>query len=92
MQGVRQRDRESSTDSDPHGLFFGSHDDDGHDDAHGYADGYADDGQHGALPRVERVSRSELRAERGQHAARRRNRRVLLVLAGLLVAVVAVAT
>ncbi len=87
VHGVRQRDRESFTDSDPHGLLFGSPDDDA-----AYDDGHRDDGHHDPLPRVQRVSRSEVRAERGHRAARRRNRRVLLILAGLLVVVVAVAT
>jgi UPF0755 protein len=102
---VRQRDREPLTDSDPHGLFFGSGDDDAaHDDAaheyaahedaaHEYGD-VAEERHHprpGRLPEVERVSRSELRAERGHRATRRRNRRLLAVMSVLLVAVVAVA-
>jgi UPF0755 protein len=81
--GVAQRDRESMTDSDPHGLLFGASDDD---------DSFFDDEQSGRLPTVQRVSRSERRAERGHRAARRRNRRLLLVMAGLLVLVVGVAT
>jgi UPF0755 protein len=82
--GVRQRDRESMTDSDPHGLLFGSGDD---------TSGFFDDDEHtGELPRVQRVTRSEMRAERGHHAARRRNRRLFAILGGLLVVVLAVAT
>jgi peptidoglycan lytic transglycosylase G len=80
---VRQRDRESLTDSDPHGLLFGPSDDDLFSD---------EEESQRQLPRVQRVSRSELRAERGQRAARRRNGRLLLVLGALLVVVVAVAT
>jgi UPF0755 protein len=83
---VRHGDRESATDSDPHSLLFGPSDDESffgteHGDEHT-----------GPLPRVQRVTRSEQRAERGHHAARRRNRRVLLIMSVLLVAVVAVAT
>jgi UPF0755 protein len=71
------------TDSDPHGLLFGPSDDEPFlDDEH----------TRRPLPSVQRVSRSELRAERGRHATRRRNRRVLLILAGVIVVVVAVAT
>jgi UPF0755 protein len=81
---VRQRDRESTTDSD-HGLFFGPVDDDSLLSEHL-------DLQDRPLPRVQRVSRSELRAERGHRAARRRNRRVLVIMGVLLVAVVSVAT
>jgi peptidoglycan lytic transglycosylase G len=81
---VRQRDRESLSDSDPHGLLFGPSDDD-----ELFAD---EDEQRHPLPRVQRVSRSELRAERGQRAARRRNGRLLLLLSALLVVVVVVAT
>lgn len=88
---MRQGDRESSTGSDPHGLLFGPSDDDGYDDQHPDY-GHHDAGPRDRLPRVERVSRSELRAERGHRAARRRNRRVGFVLVGLLVAVVAAAT
>ena len=84
---MRQRDQEFLTDSDPHSLLFGPSDDDTPFDED-------DDGDHhsGPLPRVQRVSRSELRAERGRHAARRRNRRLMLILAALLVAVLGVAT
>jgi UPF0755 protein len=74
---VRQRDRESSTDSDPHGLLFGSDDD----------AGLFDDDHTGPLPRVQRVTRSELRAERGQHASRRRT---LAIVAGLVVVAIVV--
>jgi UPF0755 protein len=72
------------TDSDPHGLLFGSADDTG---------GFFEDDHTGELPRVQRVSRrSELRAERGHRAAKRRNRRLFAFLAGLIVVVLAVAT
>jgi UPF0755 protein len=71
------------TDSDPHGLLFGSGDDSG---------GFFDDYHTGELPRVQRVTRSEMRAERGHHAAKRRNRRLFGILGGLLVVVLAVAT
>ena len=78
---MRPRDHESLTDTDPHSLLFGSSDDDlPFDDEHDSR----------PLPKVQRVSRSELRAERGQRAARRRNKRFLLILSGLLVAVLAV--
>jgi UPF0755 protein len=80
---VRQRDREFITDSDPHDLFFGSSDDEL---------SLADDHHTGPLPRVERVSRSELRTERGHRAARRRNRRVFGIMAALLVVVLGIAT
>ncbi len=82
---MRQRDRESITDSDPHGLLFGPSDEDSLDDS--FPDGHT-----GPLPRVERVTRSELRAARGRRAARSRSRRLVLIMAALLVAVVAVAT
>ena len=82
---MRQRDRESMTDSDPHGLLFGSGDDDS-------GDGFFDDDHTGELPRVRRVTRSEMRAERGHHAAHRRNRRLFALLGGVLVLVLAVAT
>lgn len=78
---MRHGDRESTTDSDPHGLLFGPSDDD-----------FFDDDRGDQLPQVQRVSRSDSRAERGQQAARRRNRRLFLVMAALLVAVLAVAT
>jgi UPF0755 protein len=77
---VRQRDRESTTDSDPHGLLFGPSDDDS-----------LLDEQTGPLPRVQRVSRSERRAEHGQRSTRRRNRRVLVVASVVLVCVVGLA-
>jgi UPF0755 protein len=76
-------------DSDPHGLLFGSHDD--HDDHDEHGDGSFLDGHPGESPRVERVTRSELRAERGQHHNRQRNRRVLLIMSVVLVVVVGVA-
>jgi UPF0755 protein len=76
---VRQRDRESAPDSDPHGLLFGPHDDDGYEE------------HPRPLPYVRPVTRSELRAERGHHAARLRNRRAFAILAGLLVIILAVA-
>jgi UPF0755 protein len=80
---VAQRDRESTTDSDPHGMLFGPSDDESF---------FDDDDPNGPPPTVQRVSRSERRAERGHRAARRRNRRLLLIMSGLLVLVVAVAT
>jgi UPF0755 protein len=78
------------TDSDPHGLFFGSPDDEAGSD---HLDA-RDEHRHprpGGLPEVQRVSRGERRAEQGHHAARRRNRRLFGVMSLLLVAVVAVA-
>jgi UPF0755 protein len=78
---VTRGDRESITDSDPHGLLFGPHDDDSFLDEHEHS---------GPLPYVRRVSRSERRAERGQRAARRRKGRLLLVLTAGLVALVVV--
>ena len=77
---MRQRDRESLTDSDPHGLFFA-------DD-----DSFLEPDDEGRLPRVERVSRSERRAEAGHRARRQRNRRALWIMSALLVVLVAVAT
>jgi UPF0755 protein len=79
---VRPRDQESLTDSDPHSLLFGPSDEDSL---------YEEDHSR-PLPRVQRVSRSELRAERKGHAARRRNRRFLLILSAVLVAMLAVST
>jgi len=79
---VRQRDRESTHDSDPHGLFFDPSDD----------DSFLDEADDGRAPRVRRVSRSEQRAEAGHRARRQRNRRALFVMSLVLVAVVAVAT
>ena len=67
------------TDSDPHGLLFGSGED----------GEFFDDYHTGELPRVQRVSRRELRVERGH---RRRNRRLFAFLIGLIVVVLAVAT
>jgi UPF0755 protein len=79
---VRQRDRESITDSDPHGLFFGPADD----------ESFLDEDHTGPLPQVQRVSRRETRVEQGQHARRQRNRRVMLIMGILLVVVVGAAT
>ena len=79
---MRPRDQESLTDSDPHSLLFGPSDEDSL---------YEEDHSR-PLPRVQRVSRSELRAERKGHAARRRNRRFLLILSAVLVAMLAVST
>jgi UPF0755 protein len=80
---VRQRDRESTTDSDPHGLLFGPSDE----------GSFFDDESHtGNIPRVARVSRSESRAAASRHTQRRRNRRVVGIVAALFVLVVAVAT
>jgi UPF0755 protein len=79
---VRQSDRESTTDSDPHGLFFDPSDD----------DSFLDESEDGQPPRVHRVSRAERRAEAGHRVRRQRNRRALVILSVLLVAVVAVAT
>lgn len=70
------------TDSDPHGLFFDPSDD----------DSFLSEPDEGRVPRVQRVSRSELRAEAGHRARRQRNRRALLIMSVLLVGVVAVAT
>ena len=74
---MRQGDRESTTDSDPHGLFFGPHDD-------SFLDEHT-----GQVPRVERVPRSQLRAERGQHGRHRHSRKVVLIMTLALAAVVA---
>jgi UPF0755 protein len=79
---VVQRDRESATDSDPHGLLFGSSDDEPF-------LGEIDDSRR---PVVQRVSRSERRAEAGHHARRQRNRRVFWIMSALLVLVLAAAT
>jgi UPF0755 protein len=88
---VRQGDRESTTDSDPHGLVFGSSEDDTMDGSYdGSFFGDADDD--GTPRRVQRVSRSERRAQAGHTSRRRRNRRVLVIMALVLVAVVAAAT
>jgi UPF0755 protein len=80
---VRQRDRESTPDSDPQGLFFDSGDDDSF---------LAETDEDGGAPRVHRVSRSERRAHAGTKARRRRNRRALWLMSAVLVVVVAVAT
>ena len=84
--GVRQGDRESMTDSDPHGLVFDSSDDES------FAHSILDESDDGHLPRVRRLSRAERRAEAGHRARRQRNRRAMIILSLLLVAVVAVAT
>lgn len=94
---MRQRDRESATDSDPQGLFFGSADEDvrSHDSLlDDYDSAEADDGR---LPRVSRISRRDDRATddrtaRHTNARRRRNRRFVVILAALFAAVIAVAT
>ena len=83
---MRQGDRESTTDSDPHGLFFDPSDDDS------FADSILDGAEDGRPPRVQRVSRAERRAEAGHRVRRRRNRRALVLLSLILVAVVAAAT
>ena len=80
---MRQRDRESITDSDPHGLLFGSGDDGG---------GFFDEEHTGELPRVQRVTRGERRAEHGHRAARQRHKRVFVILGALIVVVLAAAT
>src|SRR4051794_29196864 len=80
--GVRQRDRESLTDSDPHGLFFDPSDD----------DSFLEESEDGRPPTVTRLSRSERRAESGHRAGRERTRRALVLMSLVLVAVVAVAT
>lgn len=77
---MRQRDRESLTDSDPHGLFFA-------DD-----DSFLEPDEDGRPPRVQRVSRADRRVEAGHRARRQRNRRAMWIMAALLVVVVAVAT
>jgi UPF0755 protein len=74
---VRQRDRESTTDSDPHGLLFDPSED----------SSLFEDGHTGNIPQVSRVTRSESRGHGSRHA-KRRNRRVVAVLAGLFVVVV----
>lgn len=86
MPDMRQRDRESLTDSDPHGLFFA--DDDSFLDEHEH-------GEHGERERprpAPRVTRSERRAAAGQHARRRRNRRAMWIMSGVLLLVVVAAT
>jgi len=83
---VRQGDRESTTDSDPHGLFFDPSEDDS------FADSLLDESDDGRPPRVQRVSRAERRAEAGHRVRRQRNRRALVILSLLLVAVVGAAT
>jgi UPF0755 protein len=71
------------TDSDPHGLLFDSADDSG---------GFFDDYHTGELPQVQRVTRSDRRAERGHRAARTRNKRLFAIMGGLIVVVLVVAT
>ena len=78
---MSQAERESLTDSDPHSLLFGSSEDGFFDDEPGER----------PLPRVQRVSRSELRAERGRRVSRRRRRRAVILMALLLVAMVGAA-
>ena len=78
---MRQRDRES-IDSDPAGLFFDPAED----------DSFLSEPDDGELPRVERLSRSERRAEAGHRARRQRNRRALWIMSAVLVIVVVVAT
>ena len=78
---MRQRDRES-LDSDPSGLFFDPADD----------DSFLSEPDDGGRPDVERVSRSERRAEAGHRARRQRNRRAMWIMSGVLVVVVVVAT
>lgn len=70
------------TDSDPHGLFFDPSDD----------DSFLSEPDEGRIPRVQRVTRSDRRAEAGSKARRQRHRRALLLMSVLLVGVVAVAT
>ncbi len=101
---MRQRDRESVTDSDPQGQLFeqpGFADYPDQPGPHDYAEGgsllddydsvEADDG------RVTRVARAPRRTDEGRRARhsqgrRRRNRRFVLILAALLVLVVAVSS
>jgi UPF0755 protein len=85
---VRQRDRESLTDSDPHGLFFDPEDDAFPDDRDEREEREEQD--HPRSPRS--LSRSERRAEAGRHARKQRNRRALWILSGFLVLVVIAAT
>lgn len=85
--GVRQRDRESMTDSDPHDLFFGPSDD----DDSLLADHLEDVRRPSPGPRPEtRISRSESRAETTRRSRRRRNRRFATLLAVLLMVVVGI--
>jgi UPF0755 protein len=77
---VRQRDRESI--DDPAGLFFDPSDD----------DSFLSEPDDGHLPHVERVSRGERRAAAGHRARRKRHRRALWIMSGVLVVVVVVAT
>lgn len=92
---MRQRDRESVTDSD-HGLFFDPSDDEsffgGHGDSEERDEQRAYDEPERAAEPAPRVSRSERRAEVGRRARRRRNRRAFWILSGLLVLVVVAAT
>ena len=79
---MRQRDVESTSDSDPHGLLFGSpgdhHDDD------------PDRGDVADRPRPRREEQGATRVAARQHSRRRRRRRMLGLLALLLVVVVGV--
>lgn len=77
---MRPRDQESVTDPDPHSLLFGPSDD----------DLPFEEDHPQSLPRVQRVSRHELRAERGRHATHRRGRRFVLIFVVLLIALLAV--
>jgi UPF0755 protein len=95
--GVRQSDRESVTDADPHGLFFDPADDESfhyehRDDIEHRHEVEHRDELHRRQPRSQPVSRVERRAAHSHRASRRRNRRVFLILSLLLVVVVVVAT
>jgi UPF0755 protein len=86
---VRQRERESLTDSDPHGLLFGNDDEDGHESA-----GNGHDGSH-YESRYEghhetRSARRHAQQDRARQQRARRNGRLLLVLGLLVVVAVAV--
>jgi UPF0755 protein len=83
---VRQSDRESVTDSDPHGLFFDPAEDDAYPEEHRRAEPPQ------PHPSVAPMSRVERRASHSHRASKRRNRRVFVILSVLLVVVVAVAT
>ena len=74
---MRQRDLESATDSDPHGLLFGSA-------------GGPDDLEYATDPRPRPAPRNASRLATRQASRRRRRRRGMSVLAALLVLVVGV--